>query len=191
VGQLRFFVPSAPLPALRPRGQWLFRRSATACLLLAVAMAGVGCNRGDHPRQIGKLAPDFTIVDGSRSVSLDRYRGKVVVLNFWASWCAPCVEEIPSLNALQSRMPQVVVLGVSTDEDASAYQQFLTDHRVTFTTIRDGTQHSNDLFGTYRFPETYIIDQQGRIRRKFIGPIEWTTPEILEYLSDLETGKRV
>jgi peroxiredoxin len=191
VGQLRFFVPSAPLPALRPRGRRLFRRSAAACLLLAVSMAGAGCNRGDHPRQIGKRAPDFTIVDGSRSLSLDRYRGKVVVLNFWASWCAPCVEEIPSLNALQSRMPQVVVLGVSTDEDASAYQQFLTDHRVTFPTIRDGTQHSNELFGTYRFPETYIIDQQGRIRRKFIGPIEWTTPEILEYLSDLETGKRV
>lgn len=188
--RLRFLVPSAPLLAL-PRRQRLFRVPAAIFLLMAVAMAGVGCNRGDHPRQIGKRAPDFTVVDGNRSLSLDRYRGKVVVLNFWASWCAPCVEEIPALNALQNRMPNIVVLGVSTDEDASAYRQFLTDHRVTFTTIRDGTQHSNELFGTYRFPETYIIDQQGRIRRKFIGPVEWTTPEILQYLSDLEAGKRV
>lgn len=156
-----------------------------------MALLVAGCNRGDHPRQIGKSAPNFTIVDGSRSLSLDQYRGKVVVLNFWASWCAPCVQEMPSLDALQQRMPQIVVLGVSTDDDANAYHQFLTDHRIDFTTIRDGSQHSNDLYGTYRFPETYIIDQQGRIRRKFIGPIEWTTPEILEYLSDLVAGKRV
>lgn len=161
---------------------WLF-----ASLLPLLALSA-GCNRGGHPRQIGNPAPDFTVVDGSRTVALRSYRGKVVVLNFWASWCAPCVAEIPSLDALQKKMPQIVVLGVSTDEDAAAYQRFLAGHSIDYVTIRDGSQHSNHLYGTYRFPETYIIDKQGRIRRKFIGPQDWTTPEILQYLTDLENG---
>ncbi len=104
--------------------------------LLSLLLA-VGCDRGDHPRQIGRPAPDFTISEGGRSLQLSNYRGKVVVLNFWASWCAPCIEEIPSLNQLQHQMPQLVVLGVDVDEDASAYRQFLADHRRRFLTIRD------------------------------------------------------
>lgn len=167
------------------------RRSVFSLFLLALAllvMASTGCNRGGHPEQIGKPAPNFRVADGSRTVSLETYRGKVVVLNFWASWCAPCVAEIPSLNQLQKKMPQIVVLGISTDEDPAAYTQFLTNHPVDYLTIRDGSQRSNHLFGTYRFPETYVIDKQGRIRRKFIGAQNWTTPEILNYLSDLAKG---
>lgn len=156
--------------------------------LLPLVAAAAGCNSGGDPQQIGKPAPNFTVVDGGRTVSLSSYRGKVVVLNFWASWCAPCVAEIPSLDQLQQRMPAIVVLGVSTDEDAAAYRQFLADHSIDYLTIRDGSQRSNRLFGTYRFPETYVIDKQGRIRRKFIGPQNWTTPEILQFLSDLENG---
>jgi cytochrome c biogenesis protein CcmG/thiol:disulfide interchange protein DsbE len=153
--------------------------------LLAATLLG-GCNRGDHPRQLGKPAPDFSITEGNRTVALRNYRGKPVVLNFWATWCAPCVEEIPSLNELQQRMPQIVVLGVSIDVDAAAYHQFLAAHRISFVTIREGTQHTSNLYGTYLFPETYIIDQQGRIRRKFISSQDWTTPEILDYLSHLQ-----
>lgn len=160
-----------------------------AGLFLGALLLAAGCNRGDHPRQLGTPAPDFSIADGRRTVDLRNYRGKVVVLNFWATWCPPCVEEIPSLDALQRRMPQIVVLGVSTDEDAAAYQEFLKEHPVGFTTVRDGSQTSNTRFGTLRFPESYIIDRNGVIRRKFIGPQEWTTPEILSYLSGLETGK--
>jgi cytochrome c biogenesis protein CcmG/thiol:disulfide interchange protein DsbE len=151
------------------------------CLLFAA-----GCDRGQHPTQIGNPAPDFSVSEGGRAMRLSSYRGKVVVLNFWASWCAPCIEEIPSLDALQHQLPQIAVLGVSTDEDAAAYHQFLTDHPIGFVTIRDGSQHSNASFGTFRFPETYVIDPHGMIRRKFIGPQEWTTPEILGYLSNLK-----
>jgi cytochrome c biogenesis protein CcmG, thiol:disulfide interchange protein DsbE len=153
--------------------------------LLGALLFAAGCNRGDHPQQIGTPAPAFSIADGTRTVALNDYRGKILVLNFWATWCAPCIEEIPSLDQLQRAMPQIAVLGVSTDEDAAAYRQFLLDHPVNFATIRDGSQHSNDLFGTLRFPETYIIDRHGMIRRKFIGPQDWTTPEILQYLAHL------
>jgi cytochrome c biogenesis protein CcmG/thiol:disulfide interchange protein DsbE len=145
-----------------------------------------GCGRGQHPTDIDKPAPDFNISDGGRDLRLNSYRGKVVVLNFWASWCAPCLEEIPSLDALQRQLPQIAVIGVSTDEDAAAYHQFLTDHHVGFTTIRDGSQRTNTSYGTLRFPETYVIDPHGNIRRKFIGPQVWATPEIVYYLAHLQ-----
>jgi cytochrome c biogenesis protein CcmG/thiol:disulfide interchange protein DsbE len=159
------------------------RIGASVVLLSLLVVAG--CDRGDHPTQIGKPAPDFTVTEGGRTVQLSAYRGKVVVLNFWASWCAPCIEEIPALNQLQRQMPQLVVLAVDVDEDAGAYRQFLTDHRVDFMTIRDEQQHSNALYGTSRFPESFVIDRNGEIRRKFISAQDWTSPEILDYLSHL------
>jgi thiol-disulfide isomerase/thioredoxin len=160
------------------------RRISSFAFLLSLLLAG-GCDRGDHPRQIGRPAPDFTITDGERSLQLSNYRGKVVLLNFWASWCAPCVEEIPSLNQLQRQMPQLLVLGVDVDEDDGAYRQFLARHEVDFLTIRDPQRQSNALYGTFVFPDTYAIDRRGQIRRKFVNAQDWTSPEILNYLSHL------
>jgi thiol-disulfide isomerase/thioredoxin len=156
-----------------------------AAVVLLVFLLAAGCDRGDHPTQIGKPAPDFTVDDGARSLQLSAYRGKVVLLNFWATWCAPCIEEIPYLNQLQHRIPQLVVLGVDMGEDDEVYRQFLADHKIDFLTIRDAQQHSNTLYGTSRPPETYVIDRSGQIRRKFIGPQDWTSPEIVNYLSHL------
>jgi cytochrome c biogenesis protein CcmG, thiol:disulfide interchange protein DsbE len=160
----------------------------SAFMFLLTLLVAAGCDRGDHPTQVGRPAPDFTVAEGGRTLQLSAYRGKVVVLNFWASWCAPCIEEIPSLNQLQRQMPQLVVVGVDVDEDGGAYRQFLADHRVDFLTIRDERQHSNALYGTFRFPETYVIDRRGEIRRKFISAQDWTSPEILDYLSHLQNG---
>lgn len=144
-----------------------------------------GCDRGSHPSQIGKPAPDFTVRDTSTTVRLSSLRGKVVVLNFWATWCPPCLEELPTLIALQRRVPEVVVLAVSTDEDEVAYRQFLAEHQMNLLSVRDGKQESNALYGTFRYPETYVIDRQGVLRRKFIGPQDWTSPEIVSYLKGL------
>jgi thiol-disulfide isomerase/thioredoxin len=151
-------------------------------LLLALI---TGCDRGSHPAQFAKAAPNFTIVDSSKTIHLSDYRGKVVVLNFWASWCTPCLEELPSLIALQKQMPQIVVLAVDFNDDINAYHQFLIDNHVDLLTIHDESQQSNLAFGTTRPPETYIIDEQGKIRRKFIGPQDWTNPEIMNYLKNI------
>lgn len=148
----------------------------------------VGCERGSVPEMIGRPAPDFTVKDSETQVSLHDLRGKVVVLNFWATWCPPCVDEIPSLLAMQKQMKdQVTVLAVSTDQNATAYRNFVVDYKLTPTllTVRDADQRSNALYGSFRFPETYVIDRNGVLRRKFIGPVDWTRPEIIEYLAKL------
>jgi cytochrome c biogenesis protein CcmG, thiol:disulfide interchange protein DsbE len=154
-------------------------------IVLLPLLLAAGCDRGDHPRQIGKSAPAFTLKDGQQTLDLSAYHGKVVVLNFWATWCTPCIEEIPSLNELQRQLPQLAIVGVSIDENANAYRQFLTDHRIDFTTIRDPDRRISTLYGTQQFPETYIIDRDGHVRRKFISAQDWTSPEIVSYLSHL------
>jgi cytochrome c biogenesis protein CcmG/thiol:disulfide interchange protein DsbE len=154
-------------------------------LLLTLTLALAACYRGSHPPRIGNPAPDFTVQDGTTSVSLHNLREKVVVLNFWATWCPPCVEEMPSLVQMQSRLKDkgVTVLAVSLDIDGDAYQKFIKDNRIDLLAIRDPKQVSNSLYGTFKFPETYIIDRQGMVRRKFIGAVDWTNPEIVGYLS--------
>jgi peroxiredoxin len=135
---------------------------------------------------INAPAPDFALRDSDRSVALRDLRGQIVVLNFWATWCPPCVEEMPSLVALQQRMKgRVTVLAVSVDLNEEAYRRFLTDHKIDLMTVRDPDQKANSLYGTVRFPETYVIDASGVLRRKFIGPVEWTHPEVMDYLSKL------
>ncbi len=125
--------------------------------------------------------------DSGRKVDLREFQGKILVLNFWATWCPPCVEEMPSLVELQHRLAPkgITVVGVSIDVDGDAYQRFLTDHKIDFLTVRDPDHKSSDLFGTFKFPETYIIDRKGIVRRKFIGAVDWNSPEIVDFLTKL------
>ena len=161
------------------------RRVSVLTGLLTVLLAG--CYSGSRPPHIGSNAPDFTVQDSDRKITLSELRGKVVVLNFWATWCAPCVEELPSLVNLQQKMRNkgITVLAVSVDQDESLYRRFVQDHNVNLLTVRDANQKSNNLYGTVKFPETYIIDRNGVMRRKFIGPVDWATPEVVDFLSKL------
>jgi cytochrome c biogenesis protein CcmG, thiol:disulfide interchange protein DsbE len=150
-------------------------------LLLPLALLPA-CNRGAHPAQVGLIAPDFTVSDGSTTVHLASYRGRVVLLNFWATWCAPCIEEIPSLVQLQHQMPSLTILAVSVDEDPDAYSSFIRERHVDFITVRDPSESAPKLFHTDMWPETYLIDRKGVIRAKFIGAQDWTSPAMLQFL---------
>ena len=143
------------------------------------------CDRGDHPARIGSKAPEFTVSDGSESLDLSKLRGRVVVLNFWATSCVPCIEEIPSLAELQRRMPNLSVVAVSSDEDDALYRRFLTQYNVNFLTVRDPSYRVPHMYGTVKIPETYVIDRKGVLRRKFVSAQDWTSPEILDYLNRL------
>jgi peroxiredoxin len=159
--------------------------SALFVFLLLVALSA--CYTGSRPPRIGSSAPDFTVQDSDRTVVLDKFRGQIVVLNFWATWCPPCVEEMPSLVEMQRRMKNkgVTVVAVSIDVDENAYRGFLKQHGVDLLTVRDPAEKTPALYGTHGWPETFIIDRNGVIRRKFIGPVDWTEPEITDYLSKL------
>ena len=146
-----------------------------------------GCYGGSRPPNIGTAAPGFTVQDSDRKVSLDELRGKVVVLNFWATWCPPCIEEMPSLVQMQQKMKGkgVEVLAISVDADQGAYQDFLKEHKVDFAHRARPRPEEQQPLRDIQVPETYIIDRQGVLRRKFIGAIDWGTPEILDYLGKL------
>jgi peroxiredoxin len=134
---------------------------------------------------VGSPAKEFSVQDSDHSVSLNQYHGQIVVLNFWATWCPPCVEELPSLMTLQERLRGrgVVVVGVSIDVDNNAYHRFIKQRNVNFVTVRDPDQKVAGMYGTSGWPETYIIDRQGIMRRKFVGPVDWNSPDIVDFLN--------
>jgi cytochrome c biogenesis protein CcmG, thiol:disulfide interchange protein DsbE len=165
-----------------------FRRRSRAIPILALtvcALLATACDRGGHPARIGEPAPAFTVSDGNASIDLASFRGHIVILNFWAAYCIPCIEEVPSLLALQRRMPQVTVIAISQDEDAAQYRQFLADYHVDLLTLRDPSLRIPHLYGTVKIPESYVIDREGTLRRKFVSAQDWTSPEILDYLGKL------
>ena len=131
--------------------------------------------------------PDFTFSHQGREQRLADFRGRVVVLNFWATWCPPCVAEMPSLERLHKQLgPRgLVVLGISVDADTAAYDKFLRDLNITFINYRDPDRRISSLYGTFMYPETYIIDSQGRLIRKVIGTMEWDDPQVVALLTEL------
>jgi len=160
------------------------RRTLALLLLLPLALAPA-CNRGSHPAQLAVPAPDFTVSDGLTSIHLAGYRGRVVLLNFWWSQCGPCIAEMPSLLDLHHDEPDLAILAVSIDDDADSYSRFLVRRHVDLITVRDPEQAAAKLYHTEQWPETYVIDRQGIIRRKFVGGQDWSSPEIRTYLKTL------
>jgi peroxiredoxin len=148
--------------------------------------------RQGEPSPAGRTPRDFTFRMNGHTTRLSDLHGKIVVLNFWATWCTPCVEETPSLNRLQQWLSTRggTVLGISEDEDPAAYSSFLTQYGVQFPTWRDPSLDLAKSYGTSIYPETYVIDQRGRIARRIIGPQEWDSPALLEYFQSLLTPTR-
>jgi len=124
--------------------------------------------------------------DSQRTVSLHDLKGKPIILNFWASYCLPCIKEMPSLAQLQQDMgSKITVLAVSVDEEEAAYHKFLRDHKINLLTVWDPQKKSSELYGTVMYPETYVIDSAGRVRRKIVGQENFTSSGFVDYLNSL------
>jgi thiol-disulfide isomerase/thioredoxin len=141
-----------------------------------------------HERVVvaGDTAPEFRITaDNGKTVTVPNFGGKLLVLNFWATWCPPCVQETPSLSqfAAQYADKGVVVLGVSVDKDEKAYKAFLQRFKPDFLTARDTKIHED--YGTFMYPETYFIDANGKVLKKIAEPADWMDPQITQYVSSL------
>lgn len=153
------------------------RLRAHAALLLLSAVAGCSADSRRGTVQIGAAAPQYaTVALGGDSVSLAGLRGKVVVLNVWATWCHPCRDEIPQLEALHQRFAKdgLALVGVSVDNGGmdEGIRQFMRDFKMTYAVWLDPDERVNAQFLTIGVPETFVIDRAGVIRWHKIGAIQ-------------------
>ena len=169
-------------------------KAATGVLLVALAFVIVYSVQ-DHVVGVGDSAPEFRVkTENGAVVTPTNFGGKVLILNFWASWCAPCVQEIPSLNQIQKMFASqgLVVLGVNVDSKEELYRKMLQRFQVIFQTVRDPQENINYQYGTYKVPESYIIDRNGKVLQKYAGLPDvngewkvWTDPQIVSYVRSL------
>ena len=155
-------------------------------LLSAILVYFIYSGIHEHIVVAGDTAPDFTITaDNGRTVSLPDFKGKLLVLNFWATWCPPCVQETPSLSQFAAAYAPkgVVVLGVSVDKDEKAYRNFLQKFNPAFLYARDFKLHED--YGTFMYPETYIIDSKGKVVEKFAEEVDWSNPRVTSLINSL------
>ena len=178
---------AAPAPYYREVGIRILKpgRLVFVSLALAALLAATGCDRGSHPKQINKPAPDFSISDGATSIRLANYRGKMVIVNFWESHCGPCIAELPSLLQFHHDHPEIPILAISSDAGEGDYRNFIVQRHMDLTSVRDPKQTVGDKYGITGWPETFVIDKNGMIRRRFIGATDWSDPEIVRFLKTL------
>ncbi len=141
------------------------------------------------PVRVGLPAPDFTFpgLDGKK-VSLSDYRGKVVFVNIWATWCPPCVEEMPSMQKLYQKLKgeNFEILAVSIDsKGAKVVAPFMKKYQLTFPALLDSMGTIKRIYKTTGVPESYIIDRDGILVKKVLGPLDWSQPDILRLFRDL------
>jgi len=168
---------------------FLFIVLAVLVLLGILFFAGQRGGKGPAIVREGDRAPEFRLaaLDG-RNVSLSSLRGKVVMVHFWATWCPPCVDELPILDrfARARTGSDLEVLAVSVDEGgAAAVGPFLQRNRISLPVLLDPDRAVSTSYGTFKYPETYLVDRQGVIRRKIIGAADWSQPGAAELIAGL------
>ncbi|MCB2184641.1 MAG: TlpA family protein disulfide reductase [Desulfobulbaceae bacterium] len=156
-------------------------------VFLAIMLLLAACSKEDESKpgevlkaEVGKPAPNFTLTDiDGKQWQLSSLRGKVVFINFWATWCPPCQEEIPSMQALYEGMADAPFQMLSIlNNDRPDYARMLADKiGFTFPILMDPESTAAAQYGLTGVPETFIIDTQGVLREKFIGPRPWNSRE--------------
>jgi cytochrome c biogenesis protein CcmG, thiol:disulfide interchange protein DsbE len=148
---------------------------ALACVAGLLALLVWQVTHQQHAPSVGAVAPSFTLhrLEGPGNVSLAAYRGKPVVLNFWASWCQPCKSEAAVLERdwTSYRKHGVVFLGVDDKDFGSDARRFVAAHRLTFTMLQDGSGSVTGRYGVSQVPETYVVNRQGKIVAHLAGPL--------------------
>ena len=151
-----------------------------SCLVLSITACG------ESPvASVGKPAPDFDTVDLEGKVwSLSKLKGKVLFVNFWATWCAPCRDEMPSMQRLYEKTPKdkFEMLALFNNDKKTVVEDFVAKLGLTMPIISDEYNFAGTKYGLTGLPETFIVDKQGVIREKFIGPARWDSPENIEML---------
>ncbi len=167
-------------------------------VILITLLLSAGCDNSTPEQPLktvsseSKVAPDFTLMNmQGEPVSLSQYRGKVVILNLWATWCPPCREEMPSMEGLYQKYKDqgLVILAVSADENGKkAVSQFLQRTPYSFPILLDSDSVVQNAYGVFRFPESFIIDRNGIVIKKIIGGHNWMSGSTFEMINFLLNG---
>jgi len=172
----------------------LFRNLSHAGLLtgvMAILLLLTACGEREVIRE--EYFPALTLkdIDGV-SISTQEFRGKVLVLNVWASWCPPCRREMPSLEELSRKVDgnHIVVAGLSADKDVNLVQEFLGQSRITFRNFIDTDGSIVRTLDTLVYPVTLLISPDGKIVYRVQGERDWSSPAILAVLEEIYQGKR-
>ena len=171
------------------------RLLSTIFLILVVALPIILISLKEKPSKIviplkeGRPAPDFTFPDlDGRKVSLSDFRGKVVLVNIWATWCPPCRDEMPSMQKLYERFKgeNFELLAVSIDaEGHKAVAPFMRKMNLTFPALLDPKEKIRSLYQITGVPESFIIDKNGILVQRIIGPLDWSTPKVFSFFENL------
>jgi peroxiredoxin len=163
-------------------------RLALVLAAFAVLAASAIYRHMPQGQRIGQPAPAFELPTMTgEALALEQLRGRLLVVNFWATWCAPCVAEMPSLQRLHQALggEGLTVAGISVDAKAPALERFVREHRLSFPILHDATGTTAAAYGVDGYPETFVIDPDGRILEHYAGPALWHTPEALAHFRAL------
>lgn len=161
------------------------KKSTFPIMIICLTFLLVACGQGPQVAEIGKPAPDFTLVDTKgKTWSLAELKGKVVFVNFWATWCPPCRAEMPSMQRVYNFIPddRFVMLAILSNDDPVLADAMATKIGTTFPILIDPENKTAKAYGLTGVPETYIVDKQGVLREKFIGAVHWDSPSNMKML---------
>ncbi|MBI4425032.1 MAG: TlpA family protein disulfide reductase [Elusimicrobia bacterium] len=163
---------------------WLRRRGAAAlCAAVLWGLAAASCRRPEPKAPSNEPAPDFQAKTlGGKALSLSGLKGKVVLLDFWATWCGPCEDTIPHLVRTYGRLKDrgLEVVGISLDDDAEDVPAFVRSYGMKYPVVVDEEKSIMELYGVRSVPTTVLVDREGKVRERWLG----AGPEIERELDD-------
>ena len=145
----------------------------------------VACGPGGRVAELYKPAPDFSLVDRQgKTWTLSELKGQVVFVNFWATWCPPCREEMPSMQKLHQMLPKdkFKMLAILNGDDPALADSFAAKLGLTMPILNDQANKVGPKYGLTGVPETFIINKKGVLMEKFIGPAQWDSPAYIQML---------
>ena len=154
-------------------------------IALCLPLFAAACGEVPIKAAVGLTAPDFSLADKQGKIwTLSELKGKVVFVNFWATWCPPCREEMPSMERLYSRMPKdkFEMLAILENDKPERAEAFAAELGITLPILYDEAKTAWPQYGLTGLPETFIVDKYGVVREKFIGPAQWDSPQMVQKL---------
>jgi DsbE subfamily thiol:disulfide oxidoreductase len=155
------------------------KKIAASITIICLSLLFGACGQQVRMAEVGKPAPDFSLRDrNGKTWKLSELKGQVVFVNFWATWCPPCREEMPSMQALYTSMPpdRFKMLAILYKDEPAPADALIAQLGYTFPVLVDPNDETGRAYGLTGVPETYIVDKQGVLREKFIGPVRWDAP---------------